>query len=92
MRLSTSAIDKSAILWSINNRSITIVDDDAFTRIKEDFIAIRGELRLRIFSKQLVERIFLGKDDAKAIEALQKHLPGFQVQVIILILLRTTVL
>lgn len=87
VRISTSGKDKSAVLWSIKKRSITVIGDDTFGQITADFTAIRGEVRLPICSRQLVAEIFQGKDDAKAVEALQKHLPGFEPQVIAMIYL-----
>ncbi len=85
-RIVTSCIDKSAVLWSIKKRSITIIEDDTFDQIKEDFTAIRGEIRLPICSRSFVQQIFQAKDNIEAIEALKKHSSGFQAQVLVIII------
>ena len=70
-------ISQAALLWSIQNRQINLLNDSSIELILNDFAIIRGSERLQVASKAVVNQVFESKDNIVAKEALKKYLPQF---------------
>ncbi len=80
-RFNISPLDKAALLWSIQNRQINLLNDSNIELIFKDFAIIRGSERLQVASKSVINQVFESKDSIVAKDALKKYLPQFKEKV-----------